>query len=50
MLKAIAMREELAPKPGVDAEFEMSQDSAHNFMNVAERFGDQIPNCSEFRV
>ena len=29
-------------------EFDMSQDTAENFMRVAKKFGDQIPKVSEF--
>jgi hypothetical protein len=35
--------------PWIDLEFGMSDQSAANFMNVARRFGDQIPKGLEFR-
>lgn len=34
--------------PWLEAEFGMSDDTARNFINVAERFGEQIPNNSGF--
>lgn len=35
--------------PWIDREFGMSDQSAANFMNVARRYGDQIPNGLEFQ-
>lgn len=34
--------------PWIEAEFGMSDDTARNFINVAKKFGDQIPNYSGF--
>lgn len=35
--------------PWIAAEFEMSDQTAQNFMNVCARFGSQIPNYLEFK-
>lgn len=35
--------------PWIEAEFGMSADSAHRFMNVADRLGSQIPHGAEFQ-
>jgi hypothetical protein len=34
--------------PWIEQEFGMSEDTAQNFMRVAKRFGDQMPNYSVF--
>ena len=49
---AIAAKEELPHGqflPWINAEFEMSRQTADNFIHVAERFDDKLLNFSNFK-